>query len=212
GLTESVTREELEQAVLSGQDISHYLNFVPVKPGEIYYIPAGTIHAIGKGVTLIEPQQTSETTYRFWDWNRRYDTAGRQTPDGEARELHVEDSFAVSTFSGLRGSAFVESIKGKPKLLFEDAENTVYQLLKTDQFVVEKVHLCPPHPLPLHKEDLFQAFVVIDGTVTIQTATGFSADVRRGQSFLIPASVSDFELIAQGEKPAELIKVFYPLF
>lgn len=82
GLNRPVSRNELESAALDGS-IEGLLQWVPVRPGENYFIPAGTIHAIGKGVALFEIQQKSDITYRLYDW-------------GRGRELHLDHALAVA--------------------------------------------------------------------------------------------------------------------
>jgi mannose-6-phosphate isomerase len=82
GLKEPLSEDELVASVENGS-ISDKLNFVNVKPGDFFYVPAGLIHAIGKGVTLVEIQQTSDTTYRLYDYDRR-------DANGNPRELHIE--------------------------------------------------------------------------------------------------------------------------
>lgn len=88
GLKEGITLKELEKTVRESGAIDQLMNFYPVKKGDFIYVPAGTIHAIGKGVFLIEAQQASGITYRFWDWNRLDE-------QGNSRELHVEKALAV---------------------------------------------------------------------------------------------------------------------
>ncbi|MBT7461479.1 MAG: class I mannose-6-phosphate isomerase, partial [Waddliaceae bacterium] len=73
GLKEGVTKEEFEECMRSGEDVSVFLNFVEVHPGDVYFIPAGTLHAIGSGITLLEVQETSESTFRAYDWGRLQD-------------------------------------------------------------------------------------------------------------------------------------------
>ena len=91
GLREGVDKRRLEQAILEKEDVSKLLNFVPVKEGDFFFVPAGTIHAIGKGVTLAEVQQSSGITYRVWDWNR-------VDSEGKSRELHVDKALDVINF------------------------------------------------------------------------------------------------------------------
>ena len=79
---------DLRQVVESG-DIESVLNWVPVRPGDVLYIPAGTVHALGGGIQCYEVQQSSDVTYRFWDW-------GRVGKDGQPRELHTEKALDVS--------------------------------------------------------------------------------------------------------------------
>lgn len=82
------TREELAEMIEAG-DWDDLLRRVKVKPGEFYYVPSGTIHAIGAGITILETQQSSDTTYRVYDYDRLDD-------QGNARELHIQQSIDVS--------------------------------------------------------------------------------------------------------------------
>ena len=98
GVREGVTREALAAACAQGGEaIKACLNFVHVKAGEVYYIPAGMIHALGDGITLMEIQQSSDVTYRFYDWDRR-------DASGKGRELHVKKGLDVID-AGLRLTA-----------------------------------------------------------------------------------------------------------
>lgn len=90
GLKQGLTREEFAKAVDQG-NIKDTLNEVPVKNGDILYIPAGTVHALLDGVMIAEIQQNSNVTYRLYDWDRLQD-------DGTSRELHIEDALNVINF------------------------------------------------------------------------------------------------------------------
>ncbi|HBJ18209.1 MAG TPA: mannose-6-phosphate isomerase [Clostridiales bacterium] len=89
GLSEKTDAETLRHAALDGT-AQHLLRFFPVKAGESYLIPPGTIHAIGAGVVLFEIQENSTLTYRLYDY-------GRPGTDGKPRELHLEKALAVAT-------------------------------------------------------------------------------------------------------------------
>ena len=84
GLSHDMTREELSDAIASG-NLEEHLNFADVKAGDVFFIPAGTIHAIGKGILIAEIQQNSDTTYRVFDYNRL-----------PARQLHIEQAVEVA--------------------------------------------------------------------------------------------------------------------
>jgi mannose-6-phosphate isomerase len=118
GFREGVSRKMVELALDRGVSLEPLLNFVPVAPGEVYEVGAGTVHAIGAGVTLVEPQHVTPglrgVTYRFWDWNRRYDEQGRPDPSGRPRPLQVQRALAVTDWDAPRGAAFVESCRHKP--------------------------------------------------------------------------------------------------
>ena len=88
GVNKELTKEQFRDAILDGS-ITDHLNKVYVKPGEAYFISAGTIHAIGAGITICEIQQTSDTTYRLYDFKRK-------DKDGNERELHIEQSMVAS--------------------------------------------------------------------------------------------------------------------
>jgi mannose-6-phosphate isomerase len=91
GLKPHVTKEILKSALKEKKAINELLNFYPVKKGDFFFVPAGSIHAIGKNITLAEVQQNSGITYRVWDWNRL-------DANGVSRELHVEKSLDVINF------------------------------------------------------------------------------------------------------------------
>ncbi len=92
GLKEGIERKTLEQALKEKRPVNELLNFYEVKPGDFFFVPAGSIHAIGKNITLAEVQQNSGITYRVWDWNR-------VDEKGQPRDLHVEKSLDVINFA-----------------------------------------------------------------------------------------------------------------
>lgn len=100
GLRPGVRIAAMRAALETGGDVSSLLEFVPVEPGDFYLLQPGMAHAVGRGVTLIEPQYVAPgrrgVTLRYWDWNRRYDERGNQDPNGRPRELHVERALEVT--------------------------------------------------------------------------------------------------------------------
>ncbi len=105
GLKKDYSYEELEKA-LKNDTILDLLNFFPVENGESYFIPSGTIHAIGKGVTLIEIQQNSTLTYRLYDYNR-------VGSDGKKRELHIDKALKVINLKKYEPIKFKGDILGE---------------------------------------------------------------------------------------------------
>ncbi len=91
GFREPITRERLLEATRGG-DVERLLNWFPVKPGETYFTPAHTVHAIGAGIVLCEIQQNSDVTYRLWDY-------------GRPRELHVEKAVGIADLTVHPGAA-----------------------------------------------------------------------------------------------------------
>ena len=91
GLKPGIERKQLAKALDKHEDITSFLNFYPVNQGMFVTVPAGTIHAIGKGILLLEVQQSSGITYRVWDWNRKDNR-------GKSRTLHIAKALDVLNF------------------------------------------------------------------------------------------------------------------
>lgn len=91
GFSKDVTKEEIKDAILKNE-LKLYLNRIKVKAGDVFFVRAGLIHAIGKGVVICEIQQNSDTTYRVYDW-------GRTDKNGKSRELHIEKALDVLCLS-----------------------------------------------------------------------------------------------------------------
>ncbi|MCC6805908.1 MAG: class I mannose-6-phosphate isomerase [Deltaproteobacteria bacterium] len=120
GFKDGVTKEDVAHALQTNAALDALMTFVPVHAGDTFEIEAGTAHAIGGGITLIEPQLVQPgregVTYRFWDWNRRYDKDGQPSPSGSPRALHVDESLEVTRFD-LLGDAFVKSTRRSGKVM-----------------------------------------------------------------------------------------------
>ncbi len=98
GVRRPVTRAELAAHIAAGT-VTQLLNAVPVKAGDVFYIPAGTLHAIGAGIAVAEVQQNSNVTYRVYDY-------GRLGPDGKPRALHIQQGVAVADLNPTRAPDF----------------------------------------------------------------------------------------------------------
>lgn len=94
GTKPGVGEKEIRSAIEKNENVNELMHFYPVKKGDFIYVPAGTIHAIGPDITLIEVQQSSGITYRLWDWNRK------------GRELHLERGLKVSDYDSRPGILF----------------------------------------------------------------------------------------------------------
>ncbi len=211
GLKEGISQERLRQAIEQEEDVSECLNFIPVQPGDFFVIDAGTIHAIGKGVTLIEPQKIapkkSGKTYRLWDWNRKYDTQGNPEPNGAPRQLHIKESFDVVDFDALRGEAFIASIQPERRIIRQQGDSVETLLAETENFGVRQIVLHEGQPLTDVCSSSFHALVIYSGQLEIHRQGQKLADVSHGQSVIIPASFGEYTLIGQ---QAGAVKVYYP--
>ena len=111
GLVRVVSRDELRQAALDGS-IEQLMNWQPVAAGDFFFVPAGTVHAIGAGISLLEFQQNADVTYRLYDY-------------GRPRELHLEDGVAVAS-TGLYPQHLVQRISpGEDRVLVDGPHFTL---------------------------------------------------------------------------------------
>ena len=120
GMKDGVTIEQLEKALTGGEDVEALIDRVPVKPGDVYFMPAGMVHAIGGGILLYEIQQSSDVTYRLWDYNRT-------NAAGEKRPLHIRQSLDVID----------PALKGQRAQMPESGNNEIVNLLDVPAFRLE---------------------------------------------------------------------------
>ena len=125
GLQPGIGRAALRRAVAEGR-VQDVLGRVPVRPGDSVMVPAGTVHGLLSGILLVEVQQTSDTTYRIYDWDR-------VGPNGKPRELHVERALEVIDFAR-REPALVEA-----RVVGEGAGIRREVVAECEHFVVERV-------------------------------------------------------------------------
>lgn len=171
GLKPGITKEKFTQAISKGAGaIIDCLNQVAVKPGEIYPISAGLVHALGAGVGVVEIQQNSDTTYRVYDWNR-LDSMG------QPRELHVDKALDVIDFSA-------------------HALDPLYQLGRCEKHFVLNV-LSKPDSFNVELEQGFQLITILNEQAEISYNDQFMS-LSMGESYLIPAALERFSISSKG--------------
>lgn len=172
GLSTPLTRADYAAAITAGTLEAH-LRRVAIAPGDTIDVPAGTIHAINAGVFLFEIQQTSDLTYRVYDYNRR-------EPDGSLRALHIPQALAVSHLDA------PPPARTTPHAIAPGHD----VLVESPFFVMERLtamsaHTCAQRP------DSVEILTVIAGTCTLTDAAG-SHPLSRGQSIIVPADVPQY--------------------
>ncbi|UUZ83204.1 AraC family ligand binding domain-containing protein [Paenibacillus sp. P26] len=175
GLKEGVTREDLAKAIEEDR-IMDALNEVTVEAGDSFYIPAGTVHALGAGVLVAEIQQNSDSTYRLYDY-------GRLGLDGKPRELHIEDSLNVIAYEGAGATYMKTDLK---------ASNEWLPLARSPFFVTEKGQVQNEWKLQT-TEDSFVIHIICEGEGSIRWADGELA-VKPGECYLLPANLGAYSL------------------
>ncbi|HEV7180033.1 MAG TPA: type I phosphomannose isomerase catalytic subunit [Candidatus Baltobacteraceae bacterium] len=198
GWNRDTSRAEYERRVADGT-LGDILRRVPVKAGDVFYLPAGTLHAIGSGIVVFETQQASDLTYRIFDWNRT-------GADGKPRELHVAKAADVLDYHrGTRGA--VEPLDYH----FEGLDRSA--LIADPRFVVERVTAASePSSMSTHDRPLI--VMSLDHPLIV-ACNGVTATLERYQTALVPAAAqwctvaapaasSSFMLVTQPQTPETL--------
>lgn len=174
GLKDGTTPEMLKSAVVEGR-LEELLNYVPVSKGDSFFIPSGTIHAICEGLLIAEIQQSSNTTYRVYDYNRR-------DKDGNLRPLHIDKAVEATNYSPapLSCECNEKSICG----------GTVKQLAGCEYFTVLK-YSCHGEMNVNKNPDKFEMLVCTEGGGEIVCDAG-SYSFTGGDSFFVPAAMSGY--------------------
>ncbi len=171
GLTKRIDKAEFERRIRDNT-IEEVCNFVPVKKGDVFFIPAGTLHAIGKGILIAEVQQNSNTTYRVSDY-------GRLGADGKPRALHIDKAVDVTkTEPPTMPYGAVGNI-----LTYGDSE--VRLLAECPLFTAEALNLSGEFTI---QSDGFVSAVVLSGEAAASWVGG-SVEMKKGSSLFIPAGV-----------------------
>lgn len=169
GFAEDTTREAYETAIREGR-LTDILNRVPVKKGDVFFIPAGTVHAIGAGILICEIQQNSNTTYRVYDYNRR-------DKDGNLRPLHVEKALAVSDLK--KSPALTEIPEGDDVLLAE-----------CGYFTARRLRFGGAGSIETHT-DSFTALTMTEGKGALSDSETV-LEFQKGDTLFIPAQNAAF--------------------
>lgn len=179
GFKNKIGKEEFKQAIESNT-LLDVLNVVEVKKGDMFFIEAGTVHAIGKGALIAEIQQNSNSTYRVYDY-------GRLGKDGKPRELHIQKAIDVSKTEpakyGTKPFGKKEEISG----------GTRQMLTECPLFSVYNYELCGKVEINANEES-FNHILVVDGSGKIG-----GREFKKGDSFFVPANYGNYEIDGNGE-------------
>ena len=177
GFKQEITPEEYQRRIADGT-IVDVLADHSVKAGDVFYLPAGRVHAICGGIMLAEVQQSSDVTYRIYDYNR-------PGMDGKPRQLHTELAARALNYH-------VE--KNYRTEYFEDI-NKAIQIVDTPYFDVRVMEISKPFHRDLRKYDSFIISMCIEGDCEIRVrSTGDVMKLRQGSSALIPAKIADYDV------------------
>ena len=199
GLKRGVTRGQFENAVQNGT-VAGSVHRIPVKSGDVMFLPSGRLHAIGGGNVIFEIQQNSDTTYRVFDWNRK-------GIDGKPRELHVPESLASIDFEDFEPGLITSKYSRNPVM-------KVRYLVDDPLFRVDACQVKRGQRFYL-RSDAFQILAVIRGRAEVQGSGDWgresgarsqeSVSVQAGEFVLLPASLGRTTVVA--EKQFEFLHV-----
>lgn len=192
GWKKDVEPSELTKIIDSGE-VMNYLQSYPVKSGDAFFIPAGTVHAIGKGCLIMEIQEASDITYRLYDY-KRTDSMGRE------RELHIDESAHVLNYSAT-GTEYIPKKSSSEEEFSEILVDCKYFRTSLLQFAKHK-------ELDLSSRDSFTVLFCIEGEILIEG--DFSpVTLQKGETALLPAAISSCSLTSQTSR-AKLIESYVP--
>ncbi|MCL2105658.1 MAG: class I mannose-6-phosphate isomerase [Oscillospiraceae bacterium] len=177
GFQERITREAFARAVRENT-LTSLVREIEVKAGDFFFIPAGTLHAIGRGVLLAEVQQSSDTTYRVYDYGR--------LQGGKPRALHIEQALAVTEL----GPYNAQSETRNAQLLEGGARERT--LVKCPLFTVREWELREA-AFGIAGPESFVSLLVLEGAGTLSSC-GEALPVKKGDSLLIPAGSGKYAL------------------
>lgn len=180
GFAKQVTPAQYEASV-ADNTITDLLAEYEIHPGDLFFLPAGRVHSIGAGAFIAEIQQTSDITYRIYDFNRK-------DADGNTRELHTE----------LAKGAIDYTVLPDYRTHYQKAQDREVELVSCPYFTTSLYDLTRPETLDLASLDSFVVAICIEGRGTLTDDSGAAVPVHQGETVLIPASARSLAFTPDG--------------
>lgn len=187
GFQKEVTPEEYLHH-LENKTLTDILNIDEVNKGDVYFIPTGRVHAIGAGVLLAEIQQTSDITYRIYDWDR-------PNPDGSYRELHTEEALDAIDYSA----------KESYQTDYDKKQNSSSEIVSCPYFTTSVLPVQGEITVNHLNKDSFVIYMCVEGKVEL-TYKNQKESLKMGETILVPASIKELQI--SSEKQSELLEVY----
>ena len=176
GFSRPIAPAEYERRV-ADNTLTDVLNRQAIASGDVFYLPAGRVHSIGKGSFIVEIQQSSDITYRIYDFDRR-DAAGN------SRELHTELAREAIDFESSENS----------RITYAPENNQEVRLVTTPYFTTSLYTLTARTRCDWSATDSFVAIVLLQGSGSLTDNEGNRIDIRQGETWLLPASTQWIEI------------------
>lgn len=175
---------------LKNNTLADVLNYETVHKGDVFFVPAGRVHAICKNNLIAEIQQTSDITYRIYDY-------GRRDKNGKERELHLDLSVDVIDYQKTE----------QPKIKYTVNPNTPNELISCQYFTTNI--LCPKNEVirDYYKYDSFVIFIGLEGKFELEYEGNHTIELALGETILLPASIPSIK-IKPTEEESKLIEIY----
>ena len=187
GFNQEVTKEDYQQHV-ENDTLTEILNFEEVQKGDVYFLPTGRIHAIGGGIVLAEIQQTSDITYRIYDWNR-------VDAEGNSRELHT--ALAVDAIDYTKHDNY--------KTTYTATQNNSTTLVDCPYFTTNLIPFTGEKHINHDDKDSFVIYMCVKGNVLFE-ANEYKNELKFGETLLLPASLKNVNI--SSKEASELLEVY----
>ncbi len=187
GFRKPINRETFLDSV-SGGDLANLLNIETAETGDVFFTPAGRVHAIGAGITLAEIQQTSDITYRIFDWNRK-------GYDGNPRELHNDLAVDAIDFKS----------SGNEKIVRDTVLNRTENLVNCEFFTTNVISFNERIEKDYNLFDSFIIYICTEGEFMIRWDDS-SEPVKKGETVLLPAMIKD--VVLEPLMESKILEVF----
>ena len=181
GLSAEITPDEYVSRVENNTIIDVLCDY-KVQSGDVFFLPAGRIHSIGKGCFIAEIQQTSGLTYRIYDF-------GRLGLDGKPRELHT----------GLAKDAIDYSVSEDYRTAYTAAQNEDTLLVECEYFKTHLLDLTEPLSVDVKSKDSFMIVICLEGQGELKDSEGNVVALKQGETVLLPAVTDEITFFPQGQ-------------
>ena len=181
GFSQSITPEEYVERV-NNNTITQVLNDYSLSPGDVFFLPAGKVHSIGAGCFIAEIQQTSDITYRIYDF-------GRLGLDGKPRELHTD----------LAKDAIDYKVCEDDRTHYEQRKNEEVMLVSCKYFTTKVLDLDRAYSKDLSELDSFLIVICVEGSGEIVDNEGNRETIHQGETVLIPASTKSVQFLPESQ-------------
>lgn len=175
GFNKSISKDSYLKH-LKDNSLAEVLHRKETKEGDVFHIPAGRVHAIGAGVVLAEIQQSSDITYRLYDWDRK-------NAQGKARELHTELAIDAIDFT------IPESIE----TTYSSEKNKLSTIFSSDNFTTKILTLTKDLEINTAKNNSFAIYMCVSGSGDISTSN-YSISIKTGETIYIPAKLQKYQI------------------